>query len=103
MACVCLTYVCDGPLVVFINFFCFAARWCPLGSLFFVIVPISINVLPLADFIIYFLFHRPVVPTGAPTGRPGRPAGAPVGVPIANAMIFHRPLVPLWAFQLQMQ
>ena len=62
MARVCLTYVCDGPLVVFINFFCFAARWCPLGSLFFVIVPISINVLPLADFIIYFLFHRPVVP-----------------------------------------
>ena len=56
MARVCLTYVCDGPLVVFINFFCFAARWCPLGSLFFVIVPISINVLPLADFIIYFCF-----------------------------------------------
>ena len=63
MARVWLAYVCDGPLVVFI-IFCFAARWCPLGSLFFVIVPISINVLPLADFIIYFCFTARWCPQG---------------------------------------
>ena len=83
MARVCLTYVCDGPLVVFINFFCFAARWCPLGSLFFVIVPISINVLPLADFIIYFCFTARWCPQGHQAGQ--------------DAL-----LVPLCSFLLQM-
>ena len=101
MARVCLTYVCDGPLVV-------------LLTLLFR--------RPVVSSGITVLCHCPYLNQCASSGRfyylffVSPPGGAPVFVPIANAMIFHcgRPqghqqagqaglLVPLCAFLLQMQ